>query len=246
MQPIQIDPNQTVHLIGISGTGMGALAGLLRRAGYTVRGSDAKAYPPMSTELKRLGIDIIEGYAASNLEDRPDLVVVGNVCPKDHVEAKAARDMGLAYASMPRVVHDLFLQNREPIVIAGTHGKTTTTALTAFLLHATSRDPSMLLGGISADFGSGFLLGDGSDFVIEGDEYDSAYFEKFAKFLSYAPKALVITSVEYDHIDIYPSFEAYKAAFGELVALVVASAAFPGEACWHPRDDVYSLVNVGV
>ncbi len=199
---------------------MGALAGLLVARGFTVTGSDAHAYPPMSTELKSLGIDIMEGYRASNLDHAPDLVVVGNVCRADHPEAVAAQKLGLKFASMPKTVHDLFIRDRRSIVIAGTHGKTTTTALTAYLLEATGRDPSVLVGGVTADFGSGYKLGKGPDFVIEGDEYDSAYFEKVPKFLSYAPSAAAITSIEHDHIDIYPTADAYMDVFHELVRLV--------------------------
>jgi len=220
MSRIHLEPPASVHLIGICGTGMGALAGLLKASGFTVSGSDAHAYPPMSTDLESRGVRLIEGYRRSNLDHDPDLVVVGNVCRADHPEAAEAAKRGLTRASLPRAVHDIYLADREPIVIAGTHGKTTTTALTAYLLHATGREPSFLIGGISADFGAGFGLGRGRHFVIEGDEYDSAYFEKRPKFLSYAPAAAVITSVEHDHIDIYPTAESYRAAFVELAELV--------------------------
>ncbi len=220
MRELNIEPPATVHLIGICGTGMGALAGLLAARGYQVTGSDRHAYPPMSTELERLGIKVVEGYAASNLDHNPSLVVVGNVCRRDHPEAAAARERGLTYASMPRTFGELFLKQRRSLVIAGTHGKTTITSLTAFLLHATGRDPSLLVGGVAADFGAGFRLGSGEWFVVEGDEYDSAYFEKIPKFLSYSPRAAVITSVEYDHIDIYSSFDEYRQAFVSLAELV--------------------------
>jgi UDP-N-acetylmuramate: L-alanyl-gamma-D-glutamyl-meso-diaminopimelate ligase len=220
MGRIHLSPPATVHLIGVCGTGMGALAGLLKASGYTVTGSDAHPYPPMSTELAALGIPVFEGYRRENLAARPDLVVVGNVCRKDHPEAAAAREMGLACASMPRTLQDLLLSGKRALVIAGTHGKTTTTSLTAYLLHATGRDPSALIGGVAADFGAGFRLGAGADFVVEGDEYDSAYFEKVPKFLAYAPHAAVVTSVEHDHVDIYPTVEAYTAAFAALVRIV--------------------------
>jgi UDP-N-acetylmuramate: L-alanyl-gamma-D-glutamyl-meso-diaminopimelate ligase len=220
MSRIYLEPPASVHLIGVCGTGMGALAGLLQARGFIVSGSDAHAYPPMSTDLERRGIRIMEGYRAANLDHRPDLVVVGNVCRPDHPEAVAASERGLARASFPRTVHDLFLVERDPLVVAGTHGKTTTTALLAYLLHATGREPSFLIGGISADFGAGFGLGRGSHFAIEGDEYDSAYFEKRPKFLAYAPSAAVITSVEHDHVDVYPTAASYYAAFAELVELV--------------------------
>lgn len=221
---VVLSPPAHIHLIGICGTGMGALAGLLKERGFSVSGSDAHAFPPMSTALERSGIQVMEGFSAANLDNRPDLAVVGNICRKDHVEAVAAQKQGIPFASMARVLRDLFLIHKESLVITGTHGKTTTTALTAFLLHRAGRDPSMLVGGVAADFGKGALLGKGPEFVIEGDEYDSAYFEKFAKFLLYAPKAAVITSVEYDHIDIYPSFDAYRQAFRDFAA----SVPFPG------------------
>jgi UDP-N-acetylmuramate: L-alanyl-gamma-D-glutamyl-meso-diaminopimelate ligase len=220
MDALHIEPPARIHLIGICGTGMGALAGLLVEQGFDVSGSDSHAYPPMSTDLAARGVRVVEGYRAANLDHRPDLVVVGNVCRPDHPEAAAAKQQGLRCASLPRVIHDLFLVDRFPIVVAGTHGKTTTTALIAFLLHATGRDPSLFVGGVTADFGAGFRLGQGSHFVIEGDEYDSAYFEKRAKFLSYAPGAAVITSVEHDHVDIYPTAESYRAAFVALAELV--------------------------
>ncbi|HUT77654.1 MAG TPA: Mur ligase family protein [Polyangia bacterium] len=219
-RPVVLAPPAVVHLIGVCGTGMGSLAGLLAAAGFRVTGSDARPYPPMSTQLAAQGIRVIEGYRPENLDHAPDLVVVGNVCRIDHSEAAAARERGLRYASMPRTLHDLFLVGREPLVVAGTHGKTTTTALLAWLLHAAGLDPSVLVGGVTADFGAGFRLGRGPHFVLEGDEYDSAYFEKRAKFLSYAPRAAVITSVEHDHVDIYPTWEAYRAAFTAFAALV--------------------------
>ncbi|MCP4606170.1 MAG: hypothetical protein GY847_37600 [Proteobacteria bacterium] len=220
MKKLSLSPPATVHLIGICGTGMGALAGLLATRGFRVTGSDLHAYPPMSTALEDLGINVIEGYSASNLDHNPDLVVVGNVCRRDHPEAAAAVEKGLTFASMPNTLCELFLRGKRPLVAAGTHGKTTITSLTAFLLHATGQDPSFLAGGVSTDLGPGFRLGSGDCFVVEGDEYDSAYFEKVPKFISYAPSSAVITSVEHDHIDIYPSFDNYKAAFSQLAKLV--------------------------
>jgi len=221
---ISLHPPAKVHLVGICGTGMGSLAGLLASRGFQVTGSDAAAYPPMSTELGRLGIPIFEGYTARNLDHSPDLVVVGNVCREDHPEAAAARERGVPYASMARTLSDLFLADRNAIVIAGTHGKTTTSTLTAYLLHAASRDPSFLIGGITGNFDSGFRLGSGADFVVEGDEYDSAYFEKIPKFLLYRPRAAAITSIEYDHVDIYETEAAYTAAFEAFGATLPAGA----------------------
>lgn len=217
---IRLEPNSSVHFIGICGTGMGALAGLLVDAGHRVSGSDTHAYPPMSTELESRGIQILEGYGPQNLAHKPDLVVVGNICKPDHPEAVAAVAAGFRIASMPAVARDVFLADRQPIVIAGTHGKTTTTSLVAYLLDAVGLSPSLLVGGVCANFGTGARLGQGPHFVIEGDEYDSAFFEKRAKFLSYQPEALVLTSVEHDHVDIYPTVESYEATFENLIQLV--------------------------
>jgi UDP-N-acetylmuramate: L-alanyl-gamma-D-glutamyl-meso-diaminopimelate ligase len=240
----------SVHLIGICGTGMGALATLLADSGYRVTGSDVGVYPPMSTQLEQRGIPVSIGYGAHNLAHRPDLVVVGNICRPDHPEAKAAVEAGLRIASMPAVVRDLLLKDRKTIVVSGTHGKTTTTSLVAFLLNAAGLDPSLLVGGVAADFGAGARLGKGRHFVIEGDEYDSSYFEKRAKFLSYEPDALVLTSVEHDHIDIYPTFDAYQKAFAQLVSLVRTGpiAVWAGDkiACDLSRDTGVEVVPYAV
>jgi UDP-N-acetylmuramate: L-alanyl-gamma-D-glutamyl-meso-diaminopimelate ligase len=207
-----------VHLIGVAGTGMGALAGLLKAAGHRVSGSDVAFYPPMGEALTRWGIETKTGHLPEHLEPRPDLVIVGNVCRKDNPEARAAIDGGLRYASMPGALEELFLRDRPSFVVAGTHGKTTTTTLTAVLLHALGKDPGLLVGGIPLDFGESFRVGaSDAPFVIEGDEYDSAFFEKTPKFWRYAPNAAILTSIEHDHVDIYPSLESYLAAFTEFV-----------------------------
>jgi UDP-N-acetylmuramate: L-alanyl-gamma-D-glutamyl-meso-diaminopimelate ligase len=232
----KLDSISSCHLIGICGTGMGSLAGLLVKKGYRVTGSDSHAYPPMSQELQALGIEIMQGYSPSNLEHKPDLVVVGNICKKDHIEAAAARDMGLLCASMPQVLHDLFLVGKTPIVITGTHGKTTTTALTAFLLEKGGMLPGLLVGGVTKDFGGGYKLGQGEHFVLEGDEYDSAWFHKEPKFLSYAPSLAVITSVEHDHIDIYPSREKYVEAFKAFAQLVYPGPLVAYSGCSGVRE----------
>ncbi|MBN2718766.1 MAG: hypothetical protein JXX14_23165 [Deltaproteobacteria bacterium] len=242
-----IKPPSTIHLTGICGTGMGALAGLLKQAGYTVTGSDAGAYPPMSDELKRLKIPLFEGYTADNLSHNPDLVVIGNVCRADHVEAVAAREKGLTCASFPQTLSQLFLNSRAPYVVAGTHGKTTTTSLLAFLLDKCGAAPSVLVGGITQDFGAGYKLGDGVPFVVEGDEYDSAYFEKRAKFLSYAPHCAILTSVEHDHIDIYPDRDSYFDAFRSFAELVHPGplAVYSGDAgCREILETAHVTANV--
>lgn len=220
-----------VHLIGVAGTGMGSFAGLLKAAGHRVTGSDTAFYPPMGDALARWGIETKQGFDPKNLEPRPDLVVVGNVCRKDNVEASAAIAQGLAYRSFPKALGELFLSTRRSLVVAGTHGKTTTSTLTAYLLHAAGQSPSFLVGGIPRNFEESFALGTGDAFVVEGDEYDSAFFEKIPKFWSYQPWGAILTSLEHDHVDIYPTMESYRDAFRGFVArfpedgLLVANAA---------------------
>jgi len=178
-----------VHLIGVCGTGMGSLAGLLADAGYDVRGSDEAVYPPMSTMLLDKGIRVLEGYRADHLDDRPDLVVIGNIATKSNPEAVAAIERGIPYASMPQAIGRLFLEGRHSIVVAGTHGKTTTAGLMAWTLTSGGRDPSFLVGGVLKNFGRSFGLGRGDEFVIEGDEYETSFFDKGPKFLHYRPSS---------------------------------------------------------
>ena len=214
---------RSIHLIGVGGTGMGAFAGLLQQAGYVVRGSDENVYPPMSDKLREWGIETRTPYAAANLDPSPDLVVVGNVVRKDNVEAAATRDRGLAHASFPATLGDLFLSRRHSVVVAGTHGKTTTTSLLAWTLMSAGRDPGLLVGGIPLNFGESFRLGrdtPDSPFVVEGDEYDTAYFDKGPKFLHYRPKSLLATSLEYDHADIYADVDTIVVRFAQLFELV--------------------------
>jgi UDP-N-acetylmuramate: L-alanyl-gamma-D-glutamyl-meso-diaminopimelate ligase len=193
---------------------MGALAGLLRSAGYRVTGSDVAFYPPMGEKLAEWGVETMQGYDAAHLTPRPDLVVVGNVCRKDNPEARAAIDGGMLYRSMPGALEELFLSKRQSFVITGTHGKTTTTALVTYLLSGGGQTPGYLLGGVARDFAESFAVGiEGGPFVIEGDEYDSAFFEKQPKFFRYRPFAAILTSIEHDHIDIYPTADSYRAAF---------------------------------
>lgn len=212
-----------IHLIGICGTGMGSFAGLLKAAGHDVRGSDENVYPPMSDKLRAWGIEVLSGYRAENLDPAPELVVVGNVVKKTNPEAIAVMERGLPYTSFPKALGDLFLADKHSIVIAGTHGKTTTTSLVAFLLAACGRDPGMLVGGVPANFGEGFRLGKGEHFVVEGDEYDTAYFDKVPKFLHYRPTTAVLTSLEFDHADIYADVQAIEREFEKLIQLVPAN-----------------------
>ncbi|MEZ4254128.1 MAG: Mur ligase family protein [Polyangiales bacterium] len=207
-----------IHLIGVCGTGMGSLAGLLKAAGHDVSGSDTAFYPPMGDALRRWGIRLVEGWKPEHLDPRPDLVVVGNVCRAQNPEARAAIDGGVRYTSFPGLVEELFVSHRPGFVVAGTHGKTTTTALVSWLLQATGKSPGFLVGGIPKNFDESFALGaEGAPFVIEGDEYDSAFFEKSPKFWRYRPYAAIVTSIEHDHIDIYPTMDAYRAAFAGFV-----------------------------
>jgi UDP-N-acetylmuramate: L-alanyl-gamma-D-glutamyl-meso-diaminopimelate ligase len=223
-----------IHLIGIGGTGMGALAGLLRAAGHEVRGSDEHLYPPMSTQLEDQKIQVLLGFAASNLDWAPDRVVVGNVCRKDHIEVVAAQERGLALTSFPALLEELFLLDRRSLVVAGTHGKTTTSSLLAHLLADVGREPSFLIGGVPLNFRQSWRLGAGEDFVVEGDEYDTAFFDKKSKFLHYRPQLAILTSVEFDHADMFKDEAAVKAAFREFVALIppggdlVVCASSPG------------------
>ncbi len=209
-----------VHLIGIGGTGMGAVAGLLKAAGHDVRGSDSAVYPPMSEQLAALDVSVMQPYAPANLDWGPDLVVVGNVHGKDHIEVKAAQDKGLQLTSFPAILGEKLLDGKHSIVVAGTHGKTTTTSLIAHILNESGRDPSLFVGGVPVALGQGWRLGKGDAFVIEGDEYDTAFFDKGPKFAHYRPRTTVLTSVELDHVDIFPSFDAVRDTFKKLVTLI--------------------------
>ena len=208
-----------VHFIAVGGTGMGSLAGLLKARGIEVTGSDRALYPPMSTALEAWGIGAIEGFRPENvLAQPPDLVVIGNAVRDDNPEALAAMEAGVPYKSFPDALYELAIAPKHCLTVSGTHGKTTTTSLSAFLLHATGRDPSFLVGGISLDFDGSFREGEGEHFVVEGDEYDTAFFDKTAKFLHYHPRTLIITSVEFDHADIYRDLDHIKSVFKALVA----------------------------
>jgi len=210
---------RSVHFVAIGGTGMGSLAGLLHARGLRVTGSDDHLYPPMSTLLESWGIPVHRGFRAEHvLEEAPDLVVIGNAVRPDNPEARAAIDEGLAYRSFSDALYELAIAGRHPVVVSGTHGKTTTTSLLAALLLATGRDPSLLVGGYALDFGGSFREGSGPHFVVEGDEYDTAFFDKTPKFLHYHPRTLVVTSVEFDHADIYRDLDHVKQAFRSVVA----------------------------
>ncbi|HEV2388785.1 MAG TPA: UDP-N-acetylmuramate:L-alanyl-gamma-D-glutamyl-meso-diaminopimelate ligase [Candidatus Acidoferrales bacterium] len=209
-----------VHLSGIGGIAMATLAAMLVERGYSVTGSDAAVYPPASDLLRAAGITPQEGYRAENLQPPPDWVVIGNALSRGNAEVEYVLDHKIPYRSLPATVEEFFLPGHRSIVIAGTHGKTSTTSLLAWILHAGGRRPNFLVGGMVQDFGSSYRLGGGEEFVIEGDEYDSAFFDKAPKFLHYHPDELVITSLEFDHADIYPDLAAIDLQFRRLVNLV--------------------------
>lgn len=213
-------PPAHIHLIGICGTAMASLAAMLRTRGYRITGSDTNVYPPMSEFLDRLEIAYRQGYAAANLDPRPDLVVIGNALSRGNPEVEHVLDEKIPYRSLPELLKEYFLRGKYSIVVAGTHGKTTTASLLAWILEVAGLRPSFLVGGIAENFGSSFQLGAGEHFVIEGDEYDSAFFDKGPKFLHYLPDTAILTSVEFDHADIYADLEAVKTAFRRLVNLL--------------------------
>jgi UDP-N-acetylmuramate: L-alanyl-gamma-D-glutamyl-meso-diaminopimelate ligase len=214
-----------IHLTGICGTAMASLAGLLQLQGHRVTGSDSAAYPPMSDLLRSLGIPILEPYSESNLDPAPDLVVIGNALSRGNPEIEYVLDKRVPFTSMSALLREEFLAGRESLVIAGTHGKTTTTSMLAWIYQVASREnpalePSFLIGGVAENFGTSFHLRPTRTFIIEGDEYDTAFFDKGPKFLHYFPDALILTHVEFDHADIYADLEAVKVAFKRLVNLV--------------------------
>jgi UDP-N-acetylmuramate: L-alanyl-gamma-D-glutamyl-meso-diaminopimelate ligase len=208
------------HLIGIAGTAMGSLAGLLREKGHTVTGSDESVYPPMSTMLDDLGIAYAQSFDSSNLEPTPDLVVVGNAVSRGNEELEAVLDRGLRYTSAALTLKEEFLWGRHVLAVAGTHGKTTTASILAWLLECAGLEPSFLVGGIAENFGTSFRLTESDFFVVEADEYDTAYFDKGPKMWHYLPRTAVVTNVEFDHADIYRDETAYRFAFERFVNLV--------------------------
>src|SRR5436305_7099947 len=216
---MQANPKH-IHLIGICGTAMASLAGMLKQRGFRVTGSDAAAYPPMSTFLESLNIPLAQPFAESNLKPRPDLVVVGNAISRGNVELEHVLDHHIPLRSLPHVLHENFLRGRESIVVAGTHGKTTTTSMLSWIFQVAGQNPSFLIGGVAENFGTSYALRQSKHFIIEGDEYDTAFFDKGPKFLHYFPDAVILTSVEFDHADIYKDLDAVKTAFKRLVNLV--------------------------
>ena len=232
---------RSVYLVGVCGKGMGALAELFAASGRAVRGSDAAAYPPMSTRLEAAGIEILDGYDAAHLDDAADLTVVGNAAVPTHPEAAAARERGLVQASFPEALGHVFLAGRRPVVVAGTHGKTTTTGLMTHVLRAAGLDPGFLVGGVMTGSEATSGLGTGPHFVVEGDEYDAAYFDKRPKMLLYRPQVAVVTSLEFDHADIYDDWDDYRTAFETFVGLLPDAAAGGHLVLWGDSPDVRAL-----
>ena len=220
-----------IHILGICGTFMGGVAALARAAGHKVTGSDENVYPPMSTQLADLGIEIVEGFDAGQLEPEPDCVVVGNVMRRGMPVIEAMLDRGLAYTSGPEWLARHVLAGRWVLAVAGTHGKTTTSSMLTWILEQAGLEPGFLVGGVPVDFGATARLGGGSFFVVEADEYDTAFFDKRSKFVHYHPRTVVLNNLEFDHADIFPDLDAIKRQFHHLVRTV------PGSGCIVSKMD---------
>lgn len=209
-----------VHLMGICGTAMASLAGLLKDQGFKVTGSDSNPYPPMSTQLESLGIQIQKPYASENLNPKPDFIIVGNVISATNPEAQAMVEYQIPFCSLPQAMGEFIIADRDSFVISGTHGKTTTTSIMSWTAELAGLNPGFLIGGIPKNFSQSFRSPKANTFIIEGDEYDTAYFDKVPKFIHYRPKNVILTSVEFDHADIYKDFQAVKDAFITLMKLI--------------------------
>src|ERR1700691_2404289 len=221
-----------VHILGISGTFMGGVAALAKAAGHRVTGSDRNVYPPMSTQLQALGIELTEGYAASQLTPRPDVVVVGNVMTRGMPVIEALLESDIPQASGPEWLAREILKGRWVLAVAGTHGKTTTSSLLAWILEHAGCTPGFLIGGVPANFDSSARLGRAPFFVIEADEYDTAFFDKRAKFVHYRPRTAILNNLEYDHADIYPDVASIQRQFHHLVRIVPGG----GRIIWNAAD----------
>jgi UDP-N-acetylmuramate: L-alanyl-gamma-D-glutamyl-meso-diaminopimelate ligase len=209
-----------IHVIGIGGSAMAPLAGMLRERGYRVTGSDSGVYPPASTLLESLGISFFHSFDAAHLKPAPDMVIVANIIARGNPELEEVLDRKIPYRSLPEILEEIFLPGHHSIVVSGTHGKTTTTAMLAWIFETAGRKPDFLVGGVAENFGKSYGLGGGEEFILEGDEYETAFWDRGPKFFHYHPDDLIITSLEYDHADIYPDFETYQLAFRRLVNLV--------------------------
>ena len=237
-----------VHILGIGGTFMGGVAAIAKAAGFRVTGSDLNVYPPMSTQLEALGIDFVQGYGAAQLDLRPDIVVVGNALSRGSPVVEAMLDRGMAYVSGPQWLAEQVLGRQHVIAVAGTHGKTTTTSMLTWILEHAGLEPGFLVGGVPSNFDSSARLGAGKFFVIEADEYDTAFFDKRAKFVHYRPRTAILNNLEYDHADIYPDVASIRRAFNQLLRTVPGSgrvivngqdaelATTLSMGCWTPRE----------
>src|SRR5882672_10410235 len=210
----------TIHFVGVCGTAMASVAAMCRELGQAVTGSDENVYPPMSTFLESRGIRILAGYRESNLDHHPDLIVIGNAMKRGNPEIERALDERLNFCSLPELVRDRFLHGKHSVVIAGTHGKTTTTSLLAWVMESAGLSPGFLIGGIPNNFAGGAQTGQGKYFLVEGDEYDTAFFDKRSKFVHYQPDTVILNNIEFDHADIFADLAAVKRAFRQLVAIV--------------------------
>ena len=211
------------HLIGICGTAMASLAGMLQARGHLVTGSDQNVYPPMSTMLESLGIKVMQGYKSEHLSDTPDCVVVGNAIPRGNPEVEEALNRKLLYRSQAEIVKEEFIRGRHSLAVAGTHGKTTTTSIASWVMDQAGLNPTFLIGGVAQNFGTSFRVTDSDYFIIEADEYDTAYFDKGPKFMHYLPELAIVNNIEFDHADIYPDLNAVKLAFRRFMNLVPAN-----------------------
>src|SRR5450631_1365962 len=227
------------HLAGIGGAAMTPLAGMLAERGHHVTGSDAGVYPPASTLLQTLGIQWTNGFAESNLDPAPDIAVIGNALSRGNPEVEAVLDRKIPYRSLPQTLEEFFLPGHDSLVVTGTHGKTTTTSMLSWILHHAGRHPNFLIGGVAENFGRSFGLGGGKDFVLEGDEYDSAFFDKAPKFLHYHPQEVILTSLEFDHADIYESLAAIELQFRRMVNLIPKSGRI---VAWGESENVRGVL----
>ena len=246
-----------VHILGIGGTFMGGIAAIAKAIGCRVSGSDANIYPPMSTQLEKLGIELVQGYEAAQLDLNPDLIIVGNAMSRGKPVVEAMLDRGLAYTSGPQWLGEQVLRGRHVIAVAGTHGKTTTSSMVAWILEAAGRAPGFLIGGVPANFEVTARLGDSPFFVIEADEYDTAFFDKRAKFVHYRPRTAVLNNLEYDHADIYPNIASIRWQFHQLLRMVPAAgrlivngdeaelATTLEQGCWTPVESFHAAPPTG-
>lgn len=244
--------SQHIHLIGICGTGMAALAGMLKQRGYRLTGSDLNVYPPMSTFLEQQQIPVYQGFDPAHLQPPPDFVVIGNAISRGNPEVEYVLNEGLRYFSLPEALKEFFIRGKYSCVVAGTHGKTTASSLLAWTLESAGMEPSFFIGGIPENFGQGFKLGHGRHFVLEGDEYDSAFFDKGSKFFHYLPNLVILNNIEYDHADIFKNLEEIKTAFRRLINIIpgngylIACSDDPAVREMLPRAPLCGVVTFGV